>query len=121
MDGGLFDGLSVASYLQQDFRSGEVVLSDETATDRLFLVLAGRLHDPCTRRAYGPGEVLQPIEFFAAERYHDLIIAKHPSRVLVIPRKDLHDLLDSQSPLTWVLARSVAMEKLAARAPGGQP
>ena len=120
MDGGLIDGLPVADFLHQDFQSGEVVLSDETDTDRFLLVLSGALHDPCRRRFYGPGQVLQPIEFFASERYRDQIIARRPSRVLVIPRGALRNLLDSQSPLTWVLARSVAMERLAAAMDGAR-
>lgn len=112
---GLMGDLPAAISLHQDFRSGDVVLSNETATDRFLMVLSGALYSPHSRRAYGPGEVLQPIAFFAADRYEDLVVAKHPSRVLLIPRDDLHAFLNRQSPLTWVLARSVAMEKFAER------
>jgi CRP-like cAMP-binding protein len=107
-------------YLQQDYRSGQIVLSREVATDRLLIVLHGRLYDPICRRTYARGSILQLINFFAANKYEDLIVAKLPSRVLVIPREEFRDHLTSQSSLTWLLARTISIERLAARVADGR-
>lgn len=116
----LVNSLPLDDYLQQDYRPGQIVLSREVATDRLLIVLHGRLYDPICRRTYARGSILQLIDFFAADQYQDLIVAKLPSRVLVIPREEFRDHLTSQSSLTWLLARTISIERLAARVADGR-
>lgn len=109
----LVQGLPLEAYPHQDFAVGEVVLSHDIKTDRLPLVLAGRLHDAARRHFYGPGDLLQLVDFFASGNYRNLVIAQKPARIVWIPRQDLHDLLTKQAPMTWFLARMVAIEKRA--------
>ena len=49
----LVKGLPLDLYSQQDFGKGEVVLSRHIQTDRLLLVLTGRLYDANLKKNYG--------------------------------------------------------------------
>ena len=109
----LVKGLPLDLYSQQDFGKGEVVLSRHIQTDRLLLVLTGRLYDANLKKIYGAGELLQLVDFFAKDHYCDLTVAKFPSRVLLIPRQAVCDLLTKQAPMTWALSRMVAIERSA--------
>jgi CRP-like cAMP-binding protein len=117
----LFNGLSLDAFVHQDYQSGEVVVSREITTDRLFIVVQGRLYDLRCRRIYSRGCLLQPADFFAADQYQDLIVAKSDCRVLVMTRDDVRNLLSAQSAMTWFFARSLSIERLAARASGSHP
>jgi len=117
----LVNGLTLGAFVHQDYQSDEVVLSREIATDRLLMVLQGRLYDPRCRRIYSRGCLLQPVDFFAADQYQDLIIAKSNCRVLVMTRDEVRRLLSAQSAMTWFFARTLSIERLAARAAGSHP
>jgi len=117
----LVNGLTLGAFVHQDYQSGEVVVSREITTDRLFIVVQGRLYDLRCRRIYSRGCLLQPADFFAADQYQDLIVAKSDCRVLVMTRDDVRNLLSAQSAMTWFFARSLSIERLAARASGSHP
>ena len=110
----LVEGLPLDVYPQQDFAAGEVVLSRHVKTDRLLLVLLGSLKDPSLRHYYGPGDLPQLVDFFSEGHFRDKVIANGPVRVLWIPRFDLCELLTKQAPLTWSLARMLAIERRSA-------
>jgi CRP-like cAMP-binding protein len=116
----LVNGPTLDAFVHQDYQSDEVVLSREIATDRLFIVLQGRLCDPKCRRVYSRGSLLQPVDFFAADQYQDLIVAKSNCRVLVMTRDEVRELLSAKSAMTWFFARTLSIERLAARAFGSQ-
>jgi hypothetical protein len=109
----LVKGLPLDTYPQQKFGMGEVILSHQIKTDRLPLVLAGRTHDPNLKKFFGSGDLLQLVDFFAQSHYRDVVVAKLPSTVVWIPRQDIYGLLTQQAPLTWTLARMVAIERRA--------
>lgn len=110
----LFVGLDVGLYPRQSFVAGEVVLPDGAMTDRLLIVLDGRLAGAGMRKTLGPGDVARPIEFFGASRYSGALCGRGAGHVAIVPRPAVRACFDAQDPLMWNLACAIAIEALAA-------
>lgn len=116
----LFRNLDISNLPRQRFKAGETVLSAGMETDRLFLVLDGRVHEDGTGASYSAGRIVLPLEFFGALQYPVTLRAKGACELLPIPRETVRDLLQSEAPMTWMLARSIAIETLEFRKGEGQ-
>jgi CRP-like cAMP-binding protein len=57
-------GLNLDHYPRQSFGAGDVVLSDGSETDRMLVVIDGRLGVDHAGKPLGPGEIVKSIEFF---------------------------------------------------------
>jgi CRP-like cAMP-binding protein len=110
----LFVGLNVDLYPRQSFGAGDVVLRDGAKTDRLFVVLGGRLAVGIPGKSLGPGDVVKPIEFFGASHYAGEVRARAMGQIAILPRAAVRDCLDAQGEMTWNLACAIAIEALAA-------
>ena len=53
-------GLNFDLYPRQSFGAGDIVLGEGTETDRLFVVLSGRLGVGSASKPLGPGDVVKP-------------------------------------------------------------
>lgn len=109
----VFVGLNVDHYPRQDFGVGEVVLNNGANTDRLLIVLKGRLADVGTGRTLGPGEVVKAIEFFGSSQYGGQLCGRASGQVVVVPRAAVRDALNAQGSMTWNLACAISIETLA--------
>jgi hypothetical protein len=110
----LFVGLDVGLYPRQSFGAGDVVLAHETMTDRLLVVLEGRLSDAAMGRTLGPGDVARPVEFFGANRYSGTLCGREAGQVAIVPRPAVRACFDAQGSMLWNLACAIAIEALAA-------
>lgn len=110
----LFVGLDVDLYPRQSFGAGDVVLRDGAATDRLFVVLDGRLSGAGMGRPLGPGDVIKAVEFFGASHYSGTLHARSQAQVAILPRAAVRACFDAQGAMTWNLACAIAIEALAA-------
>lgn len=109
----LFVGLNVDLYPRQSFGAGDVVLRDGAKTDRLLIVLDGRLGSPSLRKFLGPGDVVKAIEFFGASHYAGEVRARGMGQIVIVPRAAVRLSLQAQGALTWNLACAIAIEALA--------
>lgn len=109
----VFLGLDLDLYPRQSFGAGEVVLHDAAATDRLLVVLGGRLGCGRSGKALGPGDVVRALEFFGASRYSGDVRGRSPGQIVIVPRAAVRDCLDRQGAMTWNLACAIAIEALA--------
>lgn len=107
-------GLNVDLYPRQNFGAGDVVLSDGAATDRLLVVLDGRLGIDAGGKTLGPGDVVKAVEFFGASHYSGVVRGRATGQIAIVPRGAVRDRLDAQGPMTWTLACAIAIEALAA-------
>lgn len=97
-------------YPRQSFGAGHVVLADGATTDRLLVVLDGRLTAGAEGRPLGPGDIVKPVEFFGAAQYAGTVRARAAGQVVVIPRDAVRAHLAAEGALTWNLACAVAIE-----------
>lgn len=109
----VFVGLNVDHYPRQDFGVGDLVLDDGAKTDRLLIVLNGRLAEVGKGRALGPGDVVKAIEFFGSSQYSGQLRGRAPGQIAVVPRAAVRDGLAAQGAMTWNLACAIAIEALA--------
>lgn len=107
-------GLNFDLYPRQSFGAGDIVLGEGTETDRLFVVLSGRLGVGSASKPLGPGDAVKPIEFFGASHYAGMARGRTAGEVAVLPRGAVRACLDAQGPMTWNLACALAIEALAA-------
>ena len=109
----VFFGLNLDHYPRFDFGVGDIVLRDGDKTDRLLIVLNGRLAEVGKGRALGPGDVVQAIEFFGSSQYSGQLRGRAPGQIAVVPRAAVRDGLAAQGAMTWNLACAIAIEALA--------
>ena len=110
----LFVGLDVGLYPRHSFAAGEIVLPDGVITDRLLIVLEGRLSGAGIGKALGPGDVAKPVEFFGASRYSGALYGRGTGRVAIVPRPAVRACFDAQGLMMWNLVCATAIEALAA-------
>lgn len=110
----LFVGLEVDLYPRQSFGAGDVVLADGATTDRLLIVLKGRLSGLGMGRALGPGDVAKPVEFFGASQYRGALCGRGAGQVAIVPRPAVRACFDAKGPMMWNLSCAIAIEALAA-------
>lgn len=110
----LFVGLDIDLYPRQSFGAGEVVLQDGTATDRLFVVLDGRISAAGVRKPLGPGDVVDAVAFFGARQYSRTLRGCRAGQIAIVPRAAVRACFEAQGALTWNLACAIAIEALAA-------
>lgn len=110
----VFIGLNVDLYPRQSFGAGDVVLRDGAKTDRLLVVLGGRLGVGLPGKSLGPGDVVKAIEFFGASHYVGEVRARAMGQIAILPRAAVRECLDAQGAMTWNLACAIAIEALAA-------
>lgn len=107
--------LPIKNYPRQSFERGEKALSADDRTDRFFLVLEGALRENDSGKVFRKGDMVSPLQFFGTTHYDDEIVALARTQVIAIPRQDIQDKLNQQSPMTWGMARMIAIEKHAER------
>lgn len=110
----VFVGLDLDLYPRQSFGPGDVVLPDGTSTDRLLVVLDGRIALGQGAKSLGPGDIVKPVEFFGASRYGGMVRARAQGQVVVVPREAVRACLEAQGAMTWNLACAIAIEACAA-------
>lgn len=108
----LFENLDVSHFPRQRFRAGETVLEAGAETDRLLFVLSGGVRELGSGQSYSAGRAVLPLEFFGALRYPVTLHAKGACELVPVPRETVRDWLQSAAPMTWMLARSIAIETL---------
>jgi CRP-like cAMP-binding protein len=97
-------------YPRQSFGAGHVVLAEGAPTDRLLVVLDGRLTAEAGGGPLGPGDIVKPVEFFGAAHYAGAVRADVAGQVVVIPRDAVRAHLAAEGALTWNLACAIAIE-----------
>lgn len=107
-------GLNLDHYPRQSFGAGDVVLSDGSETDRMLVVIDGRLGVDRASKPLGPGDIVKSIEFFGASHYAGEVRGRGPGQVAVLPRGAVRACLDAQGAMTWNLACALAIEAIAA-------
>lgn len=104
--------LDVTSFARQTLAAGEMALEAGQPTDRLLLLVEGRLRAPGAKRPevrrYEAGSVLCPRSFFGAGTYPQGLRAEAGAVVVHLPRAAVQAAMDVQDPLTWSLARILA-------------
>jgi CRP-like cAMP-binding protein len=110
----VFVGLNLDLYPRQTFGAGDVVLHDGAKTDRLLVVLGGRLGAGPANKALGPGDVVKAIEFFGASQYSGDLRGRGSGEIAIVPRAAVRACLEAKGAMTWNLACAIAIEALAA-------
>jgi len=110
----VFVGLDLDLYPRQSFDAGDVVLPDGATTDRLLVVLGGRIGLGQGGKSLGPGDIIKPVEFFGASHYDGVVRARAQGQVVIVPREAVRNCLDAQGAMTWNLACAIAIEACAA-------
>ena len=110
----LFVGLDVDLFPRQSFGAGDIVLPDGATTDRLLVVLNGRLSGAGLNRPLGAGDVAKAIEFFGASRYFGALRGCGDGQVAIVPRAAVRACFDAQGAMMWNLACAIAIEAIAA-------
>lgn len=110
----LFIDLDLDLYPRQSFDAGDVVLCDGAKTDRLLVVLGGRLGAGPGGRPWGPGDVVKPVEFFGSSQYSGAVRARTAGQIAMVPREAVRGCLDAQDAMTWNLACAIAIEACSA-------
>ncbi len=108
------DGIDIGGFPRQDFARGATVVAPDTATDRLIYVAAGSVRNPASGARIGPGGVLALPEFLAESAARAPWIACEPCTVAHLPRDTVRSALHARDPLTWTLARILALEAVGA-------
>ena len=110
----LFAGLNIDLYPRRNFRAGDVVLGDGTSTDRLLIIIDGRVGAGAGCKALGSGDLIKPVEFFGALSYDGDARACSAGKVAIVPREAVRACLEAQGAITWSLACAIAIEAIAA-------
>jgi CRP-like cAMP-binding protein len=108
----VFFGLNLDHYPRLDFGVGDIVLRDGDKTDRLLIVLKGRVAEVGTGFALGPGDVAKTIEFFGSSQYSGQLRGDISGQIALLPRAAVRDGLTAQNAMTWNLACAIAIEVL---------
>jgi len=116
----LFENLDISRFPRLHFKAGETILEAGAETDRLFFVLNGRVRDEVSGKSFAAGGVVLPLEFFGAVSYPITLRAKVACELVPIARENVREWLQSEAPLSWMLARSIAIETLELRRGRGQ-
>ena len=116
----LLKNLDISKFPRQRFGAGDTVLEAGAETDRLLFVLDGGVRDAASGQSYAAGRAVLPLEFFGAQQYPVTLYAKGACELLPVPRETVRELLQSEAPMTWMLARSIAIETLEFRRGKGQ-
>ena len=82
-------------------------------TDRMLVVIDGRLGIDRASKPLGPGDIVKSIEFFGASHYAGEVRGRGPGQVAVLPRGAVRACLDAQGAMTWNLACALAIEAIA--------
>lgn len=115
----LFENLDISRLPRQRFAAGETVLQAGAETDRLLFLLDGHVREEGSGKSYAAGGVVLPLEFFGAVTYPVTLRAKGACELVPIAREAVRDWLQAEAPLTWMLARSIAIETLETRRGSG--
>ncbi len=106
------DGIDIGGFPRQNFARGATVVAPDAAADRLCYVASGSVRNPTSGARIGPGGVLALTEFLADSPARAPWIACEPCTVAHLPRDAVRATLQSGDPITWTLARILALEAL---------
>lgn len=93
---------------QQQFAAGARIIAPDQPTDRAFIIINGHAQAP--RRAYGPGDLVNVIEFLALDSYLTPVKAKQKLSAYVMSREQMRDLCMHRDQLTWPLSCMLAID-----------
>jgi hypothetical protein len=99
---------ATAAWPRQDFPPGAQVRAAGAPADRLLVVLAGGVR--AGGRAFGPGEAVEMADFLAGPDYRRPLVTPGGCTVAHLPRAAVREAITATSPLTWTLARALALE-----------
>jgi CRP-like cAMP-binding protein len=108
------DGIDIAGFPRQQFARGAMVVGPDAGADRLAYVAAGSVRNPASGARIGPGGVLALPEFLAESAARAPWIACEPCTVAHLPREAVRAALAAGDPITWTLARILALEAVGA-------
>jgi CRP-like cAMP-binding protein len=114
MHRGLLAGLNIDLYPRLHFGAGDVVLGDGAGTDRLLVVIDGRIGAGVGHKTLGPGDLIKPVEFFGAPNYFGDLRARSAAKIAIVPRAAVRACLEAQGAMTWSIACAIAIEAIAA-------
>jgi hypothetical protein len=111
MQSRFIQGLPINDFPREKVNPQTILMLKDIPTDRAFLLNKGSAkgRDGCL---YQAGQAINFKEFLAFPTYETPVVCLEVCELIYLPREFIKDNLSSASPITWTLARSLALDHL---------